>query len=94
MNHFVGLFDDDADGDAPPAKRLKLQLGKTDNKDLNNNIESEVHEIGLPSPKSDARKRKIALRRQVKKTIQDLSPCIVLEILDHLPLNGKHLFIV
>lgn len=78
MDHFIGL-----DDDAPPAKRLKLQLADADNRDLNNNIE-----FSLPCPKSDVRKRKIAVKPQKSKTILDLNPYDILEIFEHLPLNG------
>lgn len=89
MDHFIGL-----DDDAPPAKRLKLGLGNADNRDPNNNIENKGHEIGLPSPKSDVRKRKIAVKRQVKRTILELSPDVLLEVFEHLPLNGSFVFLL
>lgn len=83
MDHFIGI-----DDDAPPAKRLKLQLSDADNRDLNNNVENEGHEFGLPCQKSDVRKRKIAVKRQEAKTILDLNPFVLLEVFEHLPLNG------
>lgn len=88
MVHFIGL-----DDDAPPAKRLKLRLTKrlSDPEiiDLNNNIQNdEDRELGFASPKSDVRKRKIAVKRPVEKSISDLNPYAILEIFDYLPLNG------
>lgn len=84
MNHFTGL-----DDDAPPAKRLKLQSSDAEHRDLNNNIETdESREIGFPSPTLDERRRKIAVRRPVKKSILDLNVYAVLEIFEYLPLNG------
>lgn len=83
MNQFIGL-----DDDAPPAKRLKLQLSNADQRDMNNNIENVDGAFGLPSPKSDVRKRKIAVKRTVKKSILDLNPYVILDIFEHLPLNG------
>lgn len=85
MIHFIAL-----DDDAPPAKRLKLQSGDAENRDLNNNIENDKgQEFGLPSPTSDVRKRKIAVKRPVEsKSILELNAYAMLEILDYLPLNG------
>lgn len=76
--------------DAPPAKRLKLQLRHAEYADANNNnIESgESREFGLPARKVDVRKRKIAVKRPVEKTVMDLHPYVVLDIFEYLPLNG------
>lgn len=83
-NHFIGLNDD-----APPAKRLKLELDRAETRDLNNNIESdESQEFGLPSSEFDVRKRKIAVKRPAEKTVLDLHSYAVLEIFEYLPLNG------
>lgn len=79
MNHSIG-FDDDA----PPAKRLKLQMDNICKIDENNNIEKI-------DPKPDTRKRKIAVRRPEQKNILHLNVDVILDIFDRLPLNGKSL---
>lgn len=75
--------------DAPPAKRLKLQSSDVEYRDSNNNIIcGESQEFGWPSPKFDVRKRKIAVKQPVEKTVWDLNPYVILEIFEYLPLNG------
>lgn len=67
--------------EAPPTKRLKLEL------DENNNIEVVSQNIYLQPP-ADTRKRKIAVRQPVEKRIVDMSTGVLLDIFDYLPLKG------
>lgn len=85
MNQFIGN-----DDDAPPAKRLKLdqQLINVEQVDVNNNVENVDGTLRATSANSDVRKRKIAVKRTVEKTILDLYPDVILEIFEHLPLKG------
>lgn len=86
------MFDDDA----PPTKRLKINIPKKRRPNVRCANKSNNRAISVPQkmlpPQQDVRKRKMPQRRQANETVPNLSNLnqhILMEVLDYLPLEGK-----